>query len=115
MNENINAPKASNGMATASLVLGIVSIVFSFFWPISVICGILAIVLGIVAKGKIKADINMGGSGAATGGLITGVIGIILSVIFIAIVILFAEYFIDAVKDGTMEDRFRELENYKNL
>src|SRR5690554_7280874 len=54
MNENVNTPKASNGMATASLILGIVSIVFSFFWIIAVICGILAVVLGIVAKGKIK-------------------------------------------------------------
>ena len=101
-------------MATASLILGIVSIVFSFFWVIAVICGILAVVLGIVAKGKIKTDANLGGSGAATGGIVTGAIGIVLSIIIIAVAVIFLGAFVDAATDGTLEEAMRNLEGLKD-
>ena len=79
MAEN-NAPK-SKGLAVASLVCGIISIVGAFFgtyaW-IGMILGILAIVFAIVAK-KQKQE------GPATAGLVTGIIGLVLSLImFIA-------------------------------
>jgi len=115
MNENVNTPKASNGMATASLILGIVSIVFSFFWIIAVICGILAVVLGIVAKGKIKADANLGGSGAATGGIVTGAVGIVLAIIIVAVAVMFVGAFVDAATDGTFEEAMRSLEDLQEL
>src|SRR5690554_1939066 len=112
MSENVNTPKASNGMATASLVLGIVSIVLCFFWVVGVISGILAIVLALVAKSKIKADSNLGGSGAATGGLITGIIGVILSVIIVVVAIMFVGAVMDAGAQG-FEEAFKELDKYK--
>ena len=112
MNENVNTPKASNGMATASLILGIVSIVLCFVWFVGIISGILAIVLAIVAKNKIKADPNLGGSGAATGGLITGVIGVLISIIFIVIAILFVSAVMEVGTQG-FEEAFKELEKYK--
>lgn len=95
---NTGAPK-SNGMATASLVLGIISVVLSFFWVIGVITGVLAIILAIVAKKKIKQDPSMGGKGAATGGLVTGIIGTLISVIIVVIALMF----VSAVAGGASE------------
>ncbi|PKR79967.1 hypothetical protein CW751_12115 [Brumimicrobium salinarum] len=114
MSENLDVQKTNNGMATAALVLGIVSIVFSFFWFIGLICGILGVVLGIISKNKIKTDPNMGGSGAATAGLITGIIGIIISVIVIIIGILFVGAIVEAGDEG-FEEVLRELEKYEEL
>ncbi|GEM_PF-1836586 len=78
----------SNGMATASLVLGIVSIALGWILAgiIGIITGILAIILAVVAKKKIKQNPNMGGKGSATGGLVTGIIG---TVLYLAIWIIF--------------------------
>jgi uncharacterized membrane protein YedE/YeeE len=113
MNENINTPKANNGLATAALVLGIVSIVLSLFWVIGVICGILAIIFALIAKGKIKADPNLGGSGAATGGLITGIIGTIISIIVVIIAILFVGALAEAGFEG-LDEAFRDLEKLES-
>ncbi len=72
--------KKSNGLAIASLVLGIVSIVFSFialYW-IGIIVGIVGIVLGVMAKKKNP-------SGMATAGLVLSIIGTALcALVFIA-------------------------------
>lgn len=73
-----------NGLATAALVVGIVSIVSIFIPFLAIPFGIVAIILGVVAKNKIKADPGLANSsGAATGGLITGIIGTIIGIILI--------------------------------
>ena len=73
--------KKSNGLAIASLVLGIVAIVFSFIGlsiPFGLIIGIVGIILGVMAKKKNP-------SGMATAGLVLSIIGTILcAIIFIA-------------------------------
>lgn len=69
-------------MAIAALVLGICSIVFDFIiqW-VGVILGIVAIILGIMARKANPTD------GKATAGLVCGIIGTILGLItFIACV-----------------------------
>ena len=58
------------GLAIASMVLGIVS-----FFCFGIICGILAIVLGGVAKSKGCK------SGMATAGIVCGVVGLALYII----------------------------------
>ncbi len=66
-------------MAVASLILGIVSIVFSFipaFNVIGLILGIVGLVLAIVAKNKAP-------SGMATAGLICSIVGIALTLIML--------------------------------
>lgn len=72
--------KKSNGLAVASLVLGIVAIVFSFIglgW-LGLIIGIVGIVLGVMAKKKNP-------TGMATAGLVLSIIGTVLcALIFIA-------------------------------
>ena len=77
--------KKSNGFAIASLVLGIVSVVFSFIGlsvPFGLVLGIVGIILGVNAKKKNP-------SGMATAGLVLSIIGTILcALIFIACVAL---------------------------
>lgn len=81
------APKQSKGMAIASMVLGICSIVFFSTVFISLICAIVGLVLGIVAKKK-----NQGGM--ATAGIVTSIIGIVIVVIvFVFAVLLVGEVF----------------------
>lgn len=63
------AVKQQKGLSIASMVLGIVSIVFYCFWFISIPCSILAIIFGVVGMKK-------GGKGMAIAGLVCGIIGI---------------------------------------
>ena len=87
-------PSQNTGLAVGSLICGIMSIVLSFFvclWFLSVPLGLVAIVLAIVARGKIARG-EAGGAGLAKGGLITGIVGIILSVVIsLAIGLFFRE------------------------
>jgi hypothetical protein len=71
-----------NGMAVASLVLGIVSIVLFCIWYIGLPSAILAIVFGVVGRGRAK--IGAGGGGMATAGLILGCVSIGIIVLFVA-------------------------------
>ncbi|MBQ3109031.1 MAG: DUF4190 domain-containing protein [Clostridia bacterium] len=71
------------GKAIASMVLGIVSLVF--FWAgiaslAALVCGVIAVILGGQAR---KGAQNMGlkPNGMATAGLVTGLIGAILCII----------------------------------
>lgn len=62
-------------MAIASLVLGIVAIVFSFIPGLNflgLISGIVGLVLGVIAKKKTP-------SGMATAGLVVSIIGVVLT------------------------------------
>ena len=67
--EEIN--KNNSSMPAASLTLGIISIVLSVFWYISIPTGILAIVFG-------KKSANRFGSKLGKSGLITGIVGLSL-------------------------------------
>lgn len=68
-----------NGMATAAMVLGIISIVLGLFGWLGILTGLVAVILAVVAKNQIKADPSMSGSaGQAKGGLIMGIIGLSL-------------------------------------
>ena len=72
----------TNGMATASLVLGIVSVFFNAFLLAP---SVLAIVFGVMARGQIERDPSQGGSGMALAGLILGIIFLIVYAVAIVI------------------------------
>lgn len=80
--EVVNNENDTNGMAIASLILGIISIVlncFGYSW-VGLILGIVGIVLGVNAKKKNP-------SGVATAGLVVSIIGTVLcALIFVACV-----------------------------
>lgn len=72
--------KDKKGFSIAALVLGIIAIVLCCIWYISVPCGILAIIFGIIGIKSAK-------KGMSIAGLITGAIGLVISIImFVALV-----------------------------
>ena len=75
--------------ATASLVLGILSIPTCCFYGIGLVLGIIAIVLGKKAK-KLHAEDPDAytGIGNAKAGVITGTIGVILTSLYIIMIIV---------------------------
>jgi hypothetical protein len=77
-----------NGMGTAALVLGILSIVFCWLWYIGGVLAILAIIFGVIGRGR-AARGEATNRGSATAGLITGVVGIIATVAVIVALVAF--------------------------
>jgi hypothetical protein len=74
------------GQATASLVLGIVALVFCWF-PIvniiSIICGVIGIFLSVGARKK-NAAVDAG-PGLATGGLICNIVALVIALVIFTI------------------------------
>ncbi len=81
----------ANGLATASLVLGILGIVL--FWFLGFIMSILAIVFGGIGLGRAKAGAP--GKGSAMAGLILGIVGLVLPLLLIV-----------AIRSGSYDMRF---------
>lgn len=74
--------KNKSGMGIAALVLGIISILSSAFWYITLPSGILAIVFGVKSIKKI-------GSKLGKAGLITGIVGLSLfAFIYISMILV---------------------------
>jgi uncharacterized protein DUF4190 len=72
-----------SGKAIAALVLGILSLIA----PLGIVLGIIAIVLGVLARKEIQGSASLDGDGMALAGIITGALG---SVLFIVLVIVAA-------------------------
>ncbi|MDQ6783062.1 MAG: DUF4190 domain-containing protein [Actinomycetota bacterium] len=66
-------------MATAALVLGILSIVLGITVIGGVLLGLLAIIFGVIGSGRAKRGL-VDGRGRAVAGIITGVVGILIVV-----------------------------------
>jgi hypothetical protein len=73
----------NNGIAVASLVVGIISIVGSCFF--GGLIGIVAVGLGIAGLNKSKATGT--GRGQSIAGIATGAVGLLISIVFIIILI----------------------------
>lgn len=79
MNNNVTPPNGGEkkGLAIASLVLGIVSVVFMCNWWIGVPCAILGLIFGILSN---KAKKN----GMATAGIVLSIVGFV----FVALILI---------------------------
>jgi Domain of unknown function (DUF4190) len=76
----------TNAKATASLVVGIGSLVLSWCCGLGVL-GVVAIVLGIKARSEIKYSRGtQDGDGMALGGIITGAIAVVLGVLVLVLI-----------------------------
>lgn len=75
------APSRSlpQGLAVASLVLGILGILTSLIF-VGGLLGLIAVILGVVALGKAKRG-EAGGRGLAIGGIVTGAIALLLTIL----------------------------------
>jgi hypothetical protein len=78
------APK--NGMGTAALILAIIGLVLCWSIAGGVILGLCAIIIGFVARGRVKRHEATNG-GVATAGIVLGAIAVIAGLVFIPIYI----------------------------
>lgn len=74
------------GMGVASLVLGIVSLVMFCIWYLSLPCGIVGLILGVVSMNKAKA-VGMR-NGTAVGGMVCSCIALGLSILICVLAII---------------------------
>lgn len=73
-----------NGLGVAALVIAIVGLVSSFTVAGGIILGIVAVVIGFAARGRVRrGEANNGG--VALAGIILGFIAIIIGLVFIVI------------------------------
>ncbi len=73
-----------DGKATASLVLGIISVVISFF-GLGAIVSIVLSILGIIFSSSAK-KMGCKNEGSATAGLVLSIIGLVISLFMLLIV-----------------------------
>ncbi len=86
-------PGPSNGLGTGALITGIVGLVFSLFlgWfiigiPLGILLGAVAIVLGLIGRGRAKRGMATNGGVALTG----AILGFIAVLVAIAIAVFYA-------------------------
>lgn len=70
-----------NGLGIAALVLGILSLV-SWFLFIGGLFGLIAIILGVIALGRVKRG-EANNKGMAIAGIVTGAIGLLLTILVV--------------------------------
>ena len=92
------SPQASQGLAIGSLICGIASIVFFCIWWLSIPLGIVAVVLAVMAKGKIARG-EAGGAGLAKAGMICGIIGAVISLLLTVLAIVGVTMFGDKLQE----------------
>jgi hypothetical protein len=73
------------GLAIGALVCGILSLVLFCMWFVSIPLGIVAIILGVIGKGK-AARGEAGGEGLAKTGMILGIVGSVLAILWLILV-----------------------------
>ena len=78
------APSRTNGLAVASLMLGILAVVLFFTVVFPIILGILAVIFGAI--GWQKANQGAEHKGLAIAGLICGILAIAVMIAFVAAV-----------------------------
>ncbi len=79
--------QGTNGMAVASLVLGIVGIVFVWVPLVDLVPAVLSMIFGFVAKNQISRH-QQAGAGMANAGLVLGWVAIAIQLIFVALAVV---------------------------
>jgi hypothetical protein len=91
-----------NGLGTAALILGIIGTISGFmpflFW-LAGILGVIALVLGLVGKGRVKRG-EASNKGVALTGAILGLVSLVLSVVGIVIVVTAVSDAVDQIDKG---------------
>lgn len=72
-------PQGGKGMAIASMILGIVSIVTSCIWYLGIPCAIVGLILGILHNKKNEK------SGMATAGIVCSIISLVLVILILVL------------------------------
>ena len=93
-----------NGLATTSLVLGIVGLLLVIFAPLSLPVSIAAWITGVQSRKRIAAGLTDQGEGSARGGVILGIIGVVLGLLVVTAWIVLVALGVD------LEELRRDLE-----
>lgn len=106
VNQATNTAPANDkkGFSIAALVLGIIALVLCCIWYVSIPCGIIALILGIIGLKSSKR-------GMSIAGIITGVIGIVLT----AVVAINLLSFITSSSFRFITELFEELKKITSL
>jgi hypothetical protein len=80
------APKANNGKALASMIVGIVSVLACLCWLIALPGGVVAVILGIIGRKEIAQGKGTNGGMALTG-IITGAVAIAIGLGWVALML----------------------------
>jgi hypothetical protein len=91
------AAQKTSGLAIGALICGIAALCVPYA---GLLIGIAAIILGVVARGKIKKDPTQKGEGMALTGLILGIVGLVLW----ALVLIFFATLVASVLGMCAED-----------
>ncbi|WP_318207643.1 DUF4190 domain-containing protein [Streptomyces sp. SJL17-1] len=95
----------SNGMGTASMVLGIISVAGFCLWGLGAILGILALIFGIIGMKKVGRG-EATNRGMAVAGVVLGAIGTLISAVFLGFIIWAASQDSSSFDSGYDEDPF---------
>ncbi|WP_372349443.1 DUF4190 domain-containing protein [Streptomyces sp. KL116D] len=79
----------ANGMGVAALVLGIITAVGFVAWPAAIVTGVLAVVFGVLGRGRVRRGTATNG-GQALAGLICGIGGLILALLLAVVFVVSA-------------------------
>lgn len=104
--QQVPASSGSNGMAIASMVLGIVGVLLCWCYGIGALPGLIGAILGHVSLKQIK-ERGQEGRGMALTGIITGWIAValvVVGIVIVAILIANDPSFWDAVQSGDTSD-----------
>jgi hypothetical protein len=81
------ANAGTDGVAVAALIVGILALLVSWIPVLGAIGGIVALVLGLVARNRIKKS-GAGGNGMAVTGIVTGAVSIAINIAIIAFFVI---------------------------
>lgn len=83
-----------NGLGTTALILGIVALLFCWSVFGGIVLGILAVIFGILGRGRVRRGEATNG-GVAIGGIVLGALAIVAGAVFIAIYVFAFNWFKD--------------------
>ncbi|MEU3055489.1 DUF4190 domain-containing protein [Streptomyces griseus] len=92
-------PAPNNGLGTAAMVIGIISVVGFCMYGVNIILGILALIFGIIGLGRAKRG-EATNRGMALAGVILGSVGIVVGAAILGLIIWAAT---NADSDGDSE------------
>ena len=102
--------QSSNGLATWSLALGIVSILAFWAFGFGVLLGILAVIFGVIGRNKAREQPRTPHEGRARAGIVLGAIGIVGGTLFIGWALTFVDDVVDEIENQS-DDGFCEPDN----
>ena len=108
VNQATNTAPANDkkGFSIAA-VLGIIALVLCCIWYVSIPCGIIALILGIIGLKSSKR-------GMSIAGIITGVIGMILSIVLVIAIVMLGVSIFNSAKDAIEDSDYPSSYYYYN-